>query len=129
MKQSHTYKFAFYALVGLILMFGIAKCTAQVAPDKKMHGYAGAVSSMFFSTFSMPQNELWKPAIYGMIGATGLGVSKELFDFIGGTPEWADLGATMFGAAISMGVIIIVKKIILYFKTPKQFSYAGQRYY
>ncbi len=113
MRKEHTYKFFFYALIGLILMFGIAKLTAQVQPDKALHFGAGAVSSMFFSTFSMPQNEIWKPAIYGMIGATGLGVSKELLDLAGlGTPEWADLGATMLGAAISMGIIIIVKVIV-----------------
>ena len=111
MKKSYTYKFFFYALIGLILCFGIAKCTAQV--DKKLHFGAGAVSSAFFSTFSMPQNEIWKPAIFGMIGATGLGVSKELLDLAGfGTPEWADLGATMLGGIIATTIIIIVKVVV-----------------
>lgn len=87
--------------------------TAQIPQDKWLHGGAGAVSSAFFCTFSMPQDELLKPAIYGLTGAAILGTSKELLDLAGlGTAEWKDLGATMLGAVITQGVIIGAKTII-----------------
>lgn len=108
MPSKHTYKFAFFALVGIFLMFG--NCTAQ---DKQLHIFMGGYAAGLGSVFHTPQHEIVIPAIKGMTAAAILGTSKELFDLAGsGTPEWGDLGATMIGAAITTGIIIGVKAII-----------------
>ena len=103
-KEMNNRNLAFiFIFILTMLMVGIWECSAQIPQDKKLHIGAGAVSSAFFSTFSMPQNEIWKPAIYGITGAAILGTSKELLDLAGlGTPEWGDLGATMLGGMISL---------------------------
>ena len=95
-------------LLGLSLI-----CQAQVQPDKKLHAYMGGALAAFGSTFHMPQSDIAVPAIKGLSVALVLGTSKELLDLAGlGTPEWADLGATMIGAAIVTGVIMVVKIIV-----------------
>lgn len=66
----------------------------------------------------IPQdNTGWKPFIYGVGAATIAGAGKELADLGGlGTPDLKDLGATILGGIISVGIITGVKAIIK--KTP-----------
>jgi len=114
MKKEYTYKVTFYSWIGIIVMIillSISNCNAQIQIDKKLHFTVGASSAVWFSCFAMPQNEIIKPAIYGLTGAFVLGSSKELYDLAGGgTAEWNDLGATMLGAAVSTGIIIGVRR-------------------
>ncbi len=125
MKSPHTYKFAFYAMVGMMLVFGYCLCSAQVIPlDKQYHAYGGAAIGAWSTRLPVDQTGM-KPAIYGLSGAVIMGGSKELFDLAGGgTAEWADFGYTVLGGAISVGIIYGIKAIVKKRKR-KTFKYHG----
>lgn len=84
----------------------------QIARDKQLHLGAGAVVAGW--GYMVPsQQQGWKPVIYGLGTATLAGVGKEVADLGGfGTPDIKDLGATIIGGAVSIGVITGVKAII-----------------
>ncbi len=121
MKSTHTYKFAFYAMVGMMLLTGFLKCSAQHIPlDKQKHLYGGAAIGAWSTRLPVDQTGM-KPAIYGISGAVIMGGSKELFDLAGGgTAEWADFGYTVLGGAISVGIIYGIKAIAKKRKRPRK---------
>lgn len=78
---------------------------SQIAKDKQLHLGAGAVVSSW--GYMIPtQSSGWKPVAYGIGTATIAGVGKELSDMGGfGTPDWKDLGATVIGGVVTVGII------------------------
>ena len=121
MKSPHIYKFAFYALVGMMLVFGYCLCSAQYIPvDKQKHFYGGMVIGAWSTRLTIEQ-DTWKPVILGISVPTGLGLAKEGFDLLGGgTAEWADVGYTFAGAAASVIVIYSIKAIVKKRKRPRK---------
>ncbi len=92
----------------------------QIIPkDKKLHLGAGAAIGAWFYSTSHDRTG-WRPVIYGMVGATGAGTLKELYDLVGGgNPEAMDLVATMTGGALSIGLI----KLCSIKRKPKLMAY------
>ncbi len=78
---------------------------SQIAKDKQLHLGAGAVVGSW--GYLLPtQSTGWKPVAYGIGTATIAGMGKELSDLGGfGTPDWKDLGATVIGGVVSVGII------------------------
>ena len=112
MKSPSTYKAAFFALVGIFLMCGFLKCSAQYIPkDKQLHAYGGAAIGAWSTRLTIEQDG-WKPVVLGVSIPLGVGLAKEGFDLAGGgTAEWADVRYTVAGAVISVAVIYGIKLI------------------
>ena len=110
--KTTSYKAAFFALIGIFLMCGICKCSAQIQPDKKMHLAGGAAIGAWSTRLTIEQDG-WKPAVLGISIPLGVGLAKEGFDLAGGgTAEWADVRYTVVGAVISVAVIYGIKAIV-----------------
>jgi hypothetical protein len=106
-----------FLLSGLLLISLFMSAHGQIAKDKQLHLGAGAVVGGW--GYLIPkQTTSWKPIAYGIGTATIAGVGKELTDLGGfGTPDLKDLGATVIGGVVSVGIIAGVKAII---KTTKR---------
>ena len=104
--------------IGMFLIFFCLTTSAQIPKDKQYHLYAGAtIGAWGMMTID---NQYLKP-IYGIGWATIAGVGKELIDLGGfGTAEWKDIGATIIGGCISVGIITAIHGI---FKNRKQNKY------
>ena len=112
MKSPYTYKAAFFALVGIFLMCGFLKCSAQIPKDKQLHAYGGAAIGAWSTRLTVEQDG-WKPAVLGISIPLGVGLMKEGFDLAGGgTAEWADVRYTVAGAVASVLVIYSIKAIV-----------------
>jgi hypothetical protein len=98
----------------IILFLFSSLVDAQIPQDKKLHFTAGATfGSWCFVVGDYNIKSEWKPIIYGIGGATLAGIGKESYDKIKGRPfDVRDLGATMLGGIISVGIIEGVRLII-----------------
>ena len=96
---------------GLLLISLFMSAHGQIAKDKQLHLGAGAVVAGW--GYLLPSAAAgWKPMVYGLGSATLAGAGKELADMGGfGNPDWKDLGATIVGGAVSVGIILGVKAI------------------
>ncbi len=108
-------------LVILILLsiLTINSYSQMIPRDKQLHMGAGAVIGAWGMLTTQDNNgmNLWKPARNGMIWGIGAGLVKEGYDLMGyGTPEWKDLGATILGSAISVGIITGIRAIVIHHK-------------
>jgi len=123
MKKEYSYKVSFYSFIGLILVILFMsinqKCSSQIPKDKQYHLYAGATIGAW--GMMTTNNENLKP-IYGIGWSVIAGAGKEISDKVlkTGQAEWKDLGATVIGGCISVGVISAVKGVI---KNKKQKKY------
>jgi hypothetical protein len=102
----------------ILLVLGLAlgpSAAARPAADKVMHVLLGASSALLVSAIAapalrdMPQSDLRYAlcvSAAGLGAAVGAGAAKELLDMTGcGSPEWADLLATVAGGlAVSAAV-------------------------
>lgn len=108
---NHKQKAFVFIFILAMLTVGVWECASQIPKDKQLHFAIGSYIGAW--SMALPPQEGIKPVIYGLSGAIVLGGSKELYDMAGGgTVEWADFGATLLGAAVSIGVICGVKAII-----------------
>jgi len=121
MSKEFSYKAFFYSLIGIIMILfilSIKDCSAQIPKDKQLHFGSGAVISAW--SYLVGQNT--KPVIFGITGAAIAGIGKESLDKIkGGKFDTKDLGYTILGDVISVGIITVVKKI----KPRKKHCYYG----
>jgi hypothetical protein len=93
-------------VIAVFLFFSMTiPANSQIAKDKQLHLGAGAIVGSW--GYMLPtQTAGWKPVAYGIGTATIAGVGKELSDLGGfGTPDWKDLGATVIGGVVSVGII------------------------
>jgi hypothetical protein len=106
--STKTGKILMSALLLLTISFS---AKGQIAKDKQLHLGAGAVVAGW--GYLLPSAAAgWKPMVYGLGSATLAGAGKELADMGGfGNPDWKDLGATIVGGAVSVGIILGVKAI------------------
>lgn len=96
---------------------------AQIPKDKKYHLYAGATIGAWGMLTT--GNDNLKP-LYGVAWATAAGMGKELVDLTGyGKPEWKDLGATIIGGCISVGVITAITGLVKNKKDKHRNNYTG----
>jgi hypothetical protein len=92
----------------LLINLGTVDCQ-QIQKDKQYHFYAGCTIGAWGMLTT--DNDNLRP-LYGIMWATAAGVGKETIDLCGyGTPEWKDLGYTIAGSVISVGIILCVSKI------------------
>jgi hypothetical protein len=94
-----------FIIAAFFLLSVSLTANSQIAKDKQLHLGAGAVVGSW--GYLLPsQSTGWKPVAYGIGTATIAGVGKELSDLGGfGTPDWKDLGATVIGGVVSVGII------------------------
>jgi hypothetical protein len=94
-----------FILAVLVLLSFALQANSQIAKDKQLHLGAGAIVGGW--GYLLPsQSTGWKPVAYGIGTATIAGVGKEISDMGGfGTPDWKDLGATVIGGVVSVGII------------------------
>ena len=106
----------------LIILLLITSLTAysQIAKDKQYHFYAGATIGVIGTLTT--DNDRLRP-VYGIALATAAGIGKESMDMIGfGKPEWKDLGATVVGGVVSVGIVTGIRTIIKKVKRNKQYK-------
>ncbi len=95
----------------IFLIFSISLNAQQIPKDKQLHFTAGAVIGGW-GTLTVSQETLWKPAIAGVLWATVAGAGKESYDkMTGGKFDVKDLGATVIGSIVSVGIITGIKAI------------------
>jgi len=84
MKKELSYKAFFFSFIGIILLTGFLKCSAQIPKDKQAHLYIGAGIGAWSMTLP-PQHGL-KPVAYSFAISTTLGGAKELYNTTRGLP-------------------------------------------
>ena len=120
MGKEYSYRTFFYSLIGIIMILfilSIKNCSAQIPKDKQLHFGAGVVISGWSYTIPIDQTG-WKPVIYGLSGSVIAGGAKELYDLTTktGHAEWKDLGATILGSIVSVGIITGIKRLVKHHK-------------
>ena len=125
MKKDRTILKIIIPLVIILSLVCVSTCSGQIAKDKVDHLLAGGLIGFSTSTFMVEQ-----PAINSLAlsvgNATVIGGCKELVwdKWMGyGTPEWADLGATVAGSVIGWGITMAFKGTILF--VDKKNNYKG----
>jgi hypothetical protein len=111
MKKNSVSVSIYHLAAALILVMITLPAKSQIAKDKQLHLGAGAVVASW--GYMLPvQSTGWKPFVYGVGSATVAGMGKELADLGGfGTPDFKDLGATVIGGIVSVGIITGFKAI------------------
>lgn len=92
-------------LIIIFLLFGWMSAKAW-QPDKTKHLVSGALisASTQIVVYELTGNKN-KSQIIGFSAALAAGIAKELYDSTGrGTPELADIGATVLGATITIPI-------------------------
>ena len=78
----------------------------MIATDKQLHFLVGAFILFTFAAFGYP--------IYGLIAACVIGVLKEVWDYFRpktNTAEFADILATVAGAATAFAVVSVANSV------------------
>lgn len=92
-------------LIAIFLLFaGLSAKACQ--PDKTKHLAAGALisASTQIVVYELTGNKK-KAQLIGFSAALAAGIAKEIYDSTGrGTPEMADVGATVLGASITIPI-------------------------
>jgi hypothetical protein len=98
----------------IILFLFSSLAGAQIPKDKQLHFVAGTtIGSWCFLVGDHNKQSEWKPVIYGISGATLAGIGKETYDKLQGRPfDVRDLGATILGGIVSVGIIEGIRAII-----------------
>lgn len=94
--------------IAVASFFPINKANGQMIPkDKQFHLEAGAVIGAWGTLLAKPEERHgWKPVITGISSATIAGIGKETYDAMCGRKfDLKDLGATIIGGAVSVGII------------------------
>jgi|WetSurMetagenome_2_1015567.scaffolds.fasta_scaffold596584_2 hypothetical protein len=112
-------------LLSYIFILSLA-CQAQIPKDKQLHFAAGATfGSWCFVVGDNNKYSEWKPILYDISGATIAGIGKETYDKVQGGPfDVKDLGATMIGGIVSVGIIEGTRAIIKHHKKHKHGGYS-----
>jgi len=86
---------------------------AQIT-DKQLHLFVGTtIGAWSYVIGDYNAKTQLKPIIYGITGATIAGLTKETWDFARGKRfDVKDLGYTVLGGVVSVGVITGIKAII-----------------
>jgi hypothetical protein len=122
METKKTLKNVLYAIpiASLTSLLPMNKTDGQMIPkDKQLHLGAGAIIGAW-GTLTPEKKYGWYPTLAGMGWTTAAGIGKETYDsYLGGKFDFKDLGATIIGGAISVGII----RLCTLKKKPKLMTY------
>jgi len=107
----------------LVMIVGNEVYSQEIPRDKQLHLAAGASISAW--TYCVGYNyypdSKWVPPVVGISMATLAGITKESWDKLNGGPfDIKDLGATITGGIISVGIIEGIRAIVKHKKSHKK---------
>jgi hypothetical protein len=100
----------------LLFVIGLINVNGQTIPrDKQLHLLAGASFGAWCYTvgYCYYPEKKWVPIVADIGGSTMMGIGKETWDKLNGRPfDVKDLGATITGAIISVGLIEGIRGLV-----------------